>query len=198
MNRRIILSLVVTLMLVCFCSVALAASILVKDGSRGQAVKHVQTLLIEQGYLSGEADGVCGPQTVAAIKKFQEAKGLEVDGICGEGTYHVLSGGQTYEPPAAEQTSHSGAVLYVSATAYSAQDPGNFSHTAMGTKVRHGVIAVDPAVIPLGTHVFIPGYGEAVAEDTGGFHGNHIDVAFDTHGEALAFGRQNLEIYILD
>ena len=41
--------------------------------------------------------------------------------------------------------------------------------------------------------------GAAVwAEDTGGFHGNHIDVAFDTHGEALAFGRQNLEIYILD
>lgn len=188
----------VTLMLVCFCSVAFAAAILVKDGSRGQAVKHVQTLLIEQGYLSGAADGVCGPQTVAAIKKFQEAKGLEVDGICGDGTYRVLSGGQTYEPPAAEPASHFGAVLYVSATAYSAQDPGNSAHTAMGTKVRHGVIAVDPLVIPLGTHVFIPGYGEAVAEDTGGFHGNHIDVAFDTHGEALVFGRQNLEIYIMD
>ena len=41
-------------MLVCFCSVALAASLLVKDGSRGHAVKHVQTLLIEQGYLSTE------------------------------------------------------------------------------------------------------------------------------------------------
>ncbi|WP_075430258.1 peptidoglycan-binding protein [Selenomonas sp. GACV-9] len=194
-----LLSLVVTLMLVCFCSAALAASILVKDGSRGHAVKHVQTLLIEQGYLSGEADGVCGPQTVAAIKEFQEAKGLEVDGICGDGTYSVLSGGRTYEPPAAEsQVGHSGTVLYVTATAYSSQDPGNSPHTSMGTQVRRGVIAVDPVVIPLGTRVFIPGYGEAVAEDTGGFHGNHIDVAFDTHGEALAFGRQNLEIYILD
>ena len=186
------------LMLICFCSAAFAAAILVKDGSRGQAVKHVQTLLIEQGYLSGEADGICGPQTVAAIKKFQEAKGLEVDGICGDGTYRVLSGGKTYEPPAVDPETHAGTMFYVSATAYSAQDPGNSVHTATGTKVRHGVIAVDPAVIPLGTHVFIPGYGEAVAEDIGGFHGNHIDVAFDTYGEALAFGRQNFEIYIMD
>ena len=39
--------------------------------------------------------------------------------------------------------------LYVTATAYSAQDPGNSAYTASGTLVRHGVIAVDPSVIPL-------------------------------------------------
>lgn len=90
-------------------------------------------------------------------------------------------------------------VLYVTATAYSAYDPGNSPYTASGTLVRHGVIAVDPSVIPLGTRVFIPGYGEAVAEDIGwGIQGNMIDVAFDTHEEALMFGRQNIEIYILE
>ncbi|MBR5908859.1 MAG: 3D domain-containing protein, partial [Schwartzia sp.] len=58
---------------------------------------------------------------------------------------------------------------------------------------------VDPSFIPLGTRVYIPGYGEAVAEDTGGaIVGNIIDIAFDTHEEALAFGRQDLEIYILE
>ena len=54
--------------------------------------------------------------------------------------------------------------MYVSASGYSAYDPGNSKHTASGTLVRRGVIAVDPNVIPLGTHVFIPGYGDAVAE----------------------------------
>ena len=65
--------------------------------------------------------------------------------------------------------------------------------------MRHGVIAVDPSVIPLGTHVFIPGYGEAVAEDIGyAINGYRIDVAFDTHAEALSFGRQDLEIFIME
>ena len=92
-----------------------------------------------------------------------------------------------------------GRAMYVTATAYSALDPGNSPYTATGTRVRHGVIAVDPSVIPLGTHVFIPDYGEAVAEDIGwGIQGAMIDVAFDTHEEALMFGRKELEIYIMD
>ena len=189
----------VTLIFVCICSVAMAASILVRDGSRGAPVRRVQSLLIDQGYLTGEADGVCGPHTVAAIRKFQAANGLTVDGICGNGTYQVLSGGEDYVPDGESPDVSGSRVLYVSATAYSAQDPGNSTHTAAGTLVRRGVIAVDPNVIPMGTRVFIPGYGEAVAEDTGGaIKGNHIDIAFDTHKEALTFGRKNLEVYIME
>lgn len=182
-----------------------------KDGSRGEAVRHVQELLLEQGFLKGEADGVCGPLTVAAIKEFQKSKGLTEDGICGDGTYYYLSGGKTYagknekSTPKhssrhdGEMTIPSGRALYVSASGYSAHDPGNSSHTATGTLVRKGVIAVDPNVIPLGTRVFIPGYGEAVAEDIGGsIKGHRIDVAFDTHEEALAFGRRDIEIIIED
>ena len=61
------------------------------------------------------------------------------------------------------------------------------------------MIAVDPNFIPLGTRVYIPGYGEAVAEDIGGdIKDNRIDIAFDTYEEALAFGRRDLELYILD
>ena len=198
MKKRIILSMLVTLIFVCISSVAMAASILVKDGSRGQSVRQVQSLLIERGYLASGADGVCGPNTVAAIRHFQQDNNLIVDGVCGNGTYRVLSGGEDYEPPA-EPARHGGRVLYVSATAYSSQDPGNKPHTALGTPLRYGVIAVDPEVIPMGTRVFIPGYGEAVAEDIGSaIKGNHIDVAFDTHQEALSFGRRNLEVYIME
>ena len=140
-------------------------------------------------------------------RSFQTDHMLVVDGICGEATYLVLSGGVPYDPVAlgirderSEQVSRGGGrSLFVSATAYSAHDPGNGSRTAMGTPVRHGVIAVDPSVIPLGTRVFIPGYGEAVAEDVGGaIHGNRIDVAFDTHEEAIFFGWQELEIFIME
>ena len=130
-----------------------------------------------------------------------------MDGICGEATYHALSGGADYDPVALgiveerpPQVSRGGGrSVYVSATAYSAYDPGNGKHTATGTLVRRGVIAVDPSVIPLGTHVFIPGYGEAVAEDIGyAINGYRIDVAFDTHAEALSFGRRDLEIFIME
>lgn len=94
---------------------------------------------------------------------------------------------------------YEGEAVWVEATGYSAFDPGNTSTTATGTLVRHGVIAADPDFIPLGSRVYIPGYGEAIAEDVGGaIIGNRIDVAFDTHEEALEFGRQEIEIYILE
>lgn len=197
LNRRILFFLVTVFLLICMHSSAALASILVRDGSRGDSVRHVQNLLIDQGYLDGGVDGICGPKTVAAIRSFQQSNGLTADGICGDATYRVLSGGRSYEPET--PCGAAGRVLYVSATAYSAQDPGNSCYTAAGTLVRRGVIAVDPEVIPMGTRVYIPGYGEAVAEDTGGaIRGHHIDVAFDTHGEALAFGRRNIEVYILE
>ena len=184
-----------------------AAHIRVEEGMRGAVVQHVQELLIKAGYLAGAADGVAGPLTRAAIEACQKEHGLTVDGICGAATYGVLSGGAEYDPVALgihEERAHEvsrggGRALYVSATAYSAHDPGNGNRTATGTLVRRGVIAVDPSVIPLGTRVFIPGYGEAVAEDIGGgIHGQRIDVAFDTHAEALMFGRQDIEIFIME
>lgn len=90
-------------------------------------------------------------------------------------------------------------VLRVEATAYSSAQPGLSAYTATGTLCRRGVIAVDPKVIPLGTKVFIPGYGYAVAEDTGGaIRGHIIDVAFDTVAECYQFGRKHIDIYIID
>ena len=189
-----------------------AAHIRVEEGMRGSVVQHVQELLIAGGYLDAAADGVAGPMTRAAIERCQKDHALKVDGICGQATYLALSGGAPYDPVALgiheerahEERAHevsrgSGRAVYVSATGYSAFDPGNGSRTATGTMMRRGVIAVDPSVIPLGTRVFIPGYGEAVAEDVGSStHGYRIDIAFDSHAEALMFGRQDLEIFIME
>lgn len=187
----------------CLClmsAAAFAGGFLVKEGMRGDSVRAVQKLLISHGYLADdEADGVCGKKTTAAIRKFQQENGLDVDGVCGRMTYRALSGGE--EPPTVEPPANrgSGRSMLVAATAYSRFDPGLSNHTASGTLVRRGVIAVDPAVIPMGTRVFIPGYGEAVAEDVGSaICGHTIDIAFDTAEEAIQFGRRTVEIFILD
>ena len=67
--------------------------------------------------------------------------------------------------------------------------------TATGMPVGPGVVAVDPAVIPLGTRLSIPGYGEGVAADTGGaVRGNTIDLWFSTLAQAHAWGRRTVTI----
>lgn len=70
--------------------------------------------------------------------------------------------------------------------------------TAMGTSARVGAIAVDPSVIPLGTRVYVEGYGFAKAEDTGGnIKGKTIDVYKNTPGESSSWGVRHVKIYIL-
>jgi len=66
------------------------------------------------------------------------------------------------------------------ATSYDQNCSGCNETTATGMKTGFGVVAVDPNVIPLGSKVFVPGYGVAVAGDTGGsIKGNRIDLGFD-------------------
>ena len=51
----------------------------------------------------------------------------------------------------------------------------------------------------MGSKVYIPGYGIAIAEDTGGaIKGNKIDLCYETTKEAFAWGRRTVDIYILD
>lgn len=70
------------------------------------------------------------------------------------------------------------------------------SKTAIGTTCKAGkTIAVDPKVIPYGTTVRINGK-DYVAEDCGGgIKGKHIDIYFDSHSEALDFGKQKAEVF---
>lgn len=70
--------------------------------------------------------------------------------------------------------------------------------TASGTRARVGEIAVDPGVIPLGTNVYVEGYGFARAEDTGGnIKGHTIDVYKNSKGECLNWGVRHVTVYIL-
>lgn len=75
------------------------------------------------------------------------------------------------------------------------------SFTALGIDLRQtsNVIAVDPNVIPLGSRVFVEGYGEAIAGDTGGaIVGNKIDVHFATVDACYQWGVRSVQVTILD
>jgi 3D (Asp-Asp-Asp) domain-containing protein len=88
------------------------------------------------------------------------------------------------------------AALRMVATAYTAACSGC---SGIGQRAGHGIVAVDPHFIPLGTHVFIPGYGPALAGDTGGsIRGNRIDLGFDSMRDALSFGRRPVVVYVLN
>lgn len=92
-------------------------------------------------------------------------------------------------------------VVDMTATAYApgSEDNGKWGDlTYMGGTVKKGVVAVDPKVIPMGSRVWVEGYGEAVAEDQGSaIKGNRIDLAFNTRPEALDYGIQKVKVYVL-
>ena len=94
-------------------------------------------------------------------------------------------------------------VITMSATAYTAapsENGGNRSgRTSLGLKIGHGVVAVDPRVIPLGTRLYIEGYGHAVAADTGSaIKGQRIDLGVNTRRESNRIGRRKVKVHILD
>lgn len=69
--------------------------------------------------------------------------------------------------------------------------------TASGAYVRQGTIAVDPRVIPMGSRLFVPGYGWGVAADTGGMvRGNVIDVWFPTARQCYDWGLRRVNIRV--
>ena len=91
--------------------------------------------------------------------------------------------------------------LRVSSTAYTAYCTGCSGRTKTGFNLRANpsakVIAVDPKVIPLGTKVWVEGYGTAIAADTGGaIKGNKIDVFMSTKKKAYAWGRKKVTIKV--
>lgn len=93
--------------------------------------------------------------------------------------------------------------LTMEATAYTANCTGCSGITANGTNLHANpnarVIAVDPSIIPLGTKVWVEGYGEAIAADTGGaIKGNRIDVYVQTNSQAYAWGRKTVTVKVLN
>jgi len=97
--------------------------------------------------------------------------------------------------------------LTMSSTAYDASfescgktpDNPQYGITYSGLRVRPGIVAVDPRVIPLGTWLYVEGYGEALAADIGGaIKGNRIDLYYESPSVVDRYGRKTVMVYILD
>lgn len=154
--------------------------------------------------------------TVSQIKSWN---GLETDIIHPGTTLVIFEGTKTTvtvnsktsaapapkeSAPTAPTTSNPSAKeITVEATAYTATCEGCSGITSTGINLKENpdqkVISVDPSVIPLGSKVYVEGYGEAIAGDTGrAIKGNKIDVFIPSKQEAINFGVKKLKVTILD
>lgn len=93
--------------------------------------------------------------------------------------------------------------ITVTSTAYTANCTGCSGVTSTGIDLNKNpnqkVIAVDPNVIPLGSKVYVEGYGYAIAGDTGGaINGNRIDVYMQSRQQALNWGRKQVTVKVLN
>ena len=87
------------------------------------------------------------------------------------------------------------------ATAYAPintrMEGGRYTYTERDGRAVHGV-AVDPDIIPLGSRLWIPGYGHAVADDIGGrIHGHHVDLRVQEPGHRNHWGMRPVRVYVL-
>lgn len=122
-------------------------------------------------------------------EEFVEAKLLEemVQEIIEVGAHGVIDGYAYID------------TMEMKVTAYTQFDAGCSGTTSTGAVATKGILAVDPTVIPYGTQVYIPGYGVALAADTGSaIKGNRLDVCYDTLDEAFSWGVRNLTVYIME
>jgi uncharacterized protein YabE (DUF348 family) len=166
----------------------------VQKGKKGETVRT---------YKISYADGVETGRKVVKEKVITEAK----DEIVEVGTKRTAIDDYTLAYNGTITTSRSGTLSYsrvvqCNATAYDATScgkrPGE-ARTATGIIAHRGVIAVDPRFIPLGTRVYVEGYGYAIAADTGGaIKGNIIDLYMESYSEAIQWGRRNVNVYILN
>ncbi|WP_160724109.1 3D domain-containing protein [Bacillus sp. USDA818B3_A] len=140
----------------------------------------------------------------ARIGTLRRGQAVSVKKDLGNGWYQISYNGRTgyvSKQFVVKTAVKAAAEFIVESTAYTPNESRS-GITAAGYNVRKNpnmkLIAVDPKVIPLGTKVWVEGYGEAIAGDTGGaIKGRKIDVLFPTVKQALQWGRKNVKVRIL-
>ncbi|EDL63679.1 G5 and 3D domain-containing protein [Bacillus sp. SG-1] len=164
-----------------------------------EVVQAGQQGLIEKKYEVVKENGKEVSRKLISEKTVKESQ----DKIVNVGTKVLVAQVSRGSSSSAAASPSGGKEFYVSSTAYTGHCNGCSGITATGINLRANpgikVIAVDPSVIPLGTKVYVEGYGYAVAADTGGaIKGNKIDVFFSTKAEAYRWGRKQVKIKILN
>jgi 3D (Asp-Asp-Asp) domain-containing protein len=157
--------------------------------TRAARSEYLGSLAAQRRMTQGEISSLVAQADAARLKSEQLARATATNS-----TISIISSVGAPAPSSPSLASATptagGNTITVSATGYSLS-----GRTATGLPVGWGVAAVDPSVIPLGTHMSIPGYGEAVAADTGGaVVGSTIDLWFPTVAQANAWGRRTVMV----
>lgn len=194
----LIISLLFTGLILLNAQQAVAAEPNLSIGSRGGAVAEVQQALNTKGYWCGNADGIFGSKTYSAVNRFQRDAGLDVDGIVGPRTKKAL--GLRSSSPASAPSRGSRTISLV-ATGYCPCAKCNYPYSGkpsyLGYPLKKGIVAVDPRVIPMGSKLYIEGYGSAIAADQGNaIKGNRVDLCFSTHQQALNWGIKKVQVTV--
>jgi 3D (Asp-Asp-Asp) domain-containing protein/peptidoglycan hydrolase CwlO-like protein len=152
--------------------------------SRSDRTRYLSGLRRQQRLNVTQIDNLTEQAQAAEVKSHE----IESESPSGSGGSSSSSGSPPVAPTAAP--AGPGTQLTVQSTGYALRGT-----TATGIQTSWGVVAVDPSVIPLGTRMTVPGYGEGVAADTGGaIQGLIIDLWFPTREQALAWGRRTVTI----
>ncbi|RYL94394.1 peptidoglycan-binding protein [Sporolactobacillus sp. THM7-4] len=172
-----------------------------------------------------KVDGIVGPQTWGSIEQIND-KGREsvhkqyhkeIRRKSGSGTSDSEENHTIREKTAEEShpvrkktkvLNHPNSTetvkeFYVSSTGYTAYCSGCSGTTATGIDLRKNpnikIVAVDPSFIPLGTKLYVEGYGYAIAGDTGGaIKGRKIDLLFSSNSDALQWGRRTVKVKVVE
>lgn len=159
--------------------------------SSGTSVIKLQNLLLLHGYNPGIVDGRMGSDTEGAVAQLQHFYGMRETGIPDSQVWQKLQDAPVF-------MGNYRKVLSMQSTAYTPNDSGETGFTADGSYAGKGHAAVDPGVIPLGTLLYVEGYGYAVADDVGGsITGKRIDLGVDTLDQAYRWGTKNVKVYVV-
>lgn len=165
-----------------------------EPGDSGSKVIKLQNKLLLHGYNPGSVDGIYGAGTEEAVKEFQAEQNLAMTGIADSDVWDRLDSAPGF-------TGDYKRVYHMKATAYTPcpWDGDGRGRTAMGGYAGKGHAAVDPNIIPLGSEVYIEGYGYAICDDIGGaIHGNIIDVGVDNYDQAVKWGmKPTVNVYLI-
>lgn len=186
----------------------------------------------------GPMDGIFGPKTESAVKAFEQQHGFQPTGVTSPVVWQDILAGFHLVPPVASTqgpasvpsttltdpttTSPAGVaktidgrpvlkVIHMKATAYGPSLKDNYPYgpvDAFGQPLRTGMVAVDPSVIPLKSHVYVTGYTDknlptggflGQAMDTGGaIKGNRIDIFVNSGPQTVSnFGIEPVTVYVL-
>lgn len=161
-------------------------------GDSGKKVIRLQNKLLLHGYNPGSVDGVYGEGTAEAVRRLQAEENLARTGIADGDVWDRLDSAPRF-------TGNYKKVFHMEATAYTPNDGDGRGRTAMGGCAGKGHAAVDPNIIPLGSEVYIEGYGYAICDDIGGaIHGNIIDVGVDNYDQAYKWGmKPKVNVYLI-